>query len=182
MAMSQEHKDALARGRRESRAIKNYLKTIESRKPGRPVTKESLTSRLATVNSKLEGLDDPLKRSGSAPIATRYRGSTGLGEGRGESRSDRGGFRRKCEGVFAAKGHQLHGMAPIWRAGCGAEEGGDSRDPSPLVPTQLGEALVIDTDVMGDLVQHGPANLSLELFVVETHFQMGSPKDHDSVG
>jgi len=62
MAMSQEHKDALARGRRESRAIKNYLKTIESRKPGRPVTKESLTSRLATVNSKLEGLDDPLKR------------------------------------------------------------------------------------------------------------------------
>jgi len=62
MAMSQEHKDALARGRRESRAIKNYLKTIESRKPGRPVTKESLTSRLATVNAKLEGMDDPLKR------------------------------------------------------------------------------------------------------------------------
>ena len=62
MAMSQEHKDALARGRRESRAIKTYLKTIESRKPGRPVTKESLTSRLATVNAKLEGMDDPLKR------------------------------------------------------------------------------------------------------------------------
>ncbi|MDP9495142.1 MAG: hypothetical protein M3P87_07885 [Actinomycetota bacterium] len=62
MAMSQEHKDALARGRRESRAIKNYLKTIESRKPGRPVTKDSLTSRLTTVNSKLEGMDDPLKR------------------------------------------------------------------------------------------------------------------------
>jgi hypothetical protein len=60
--MSQEHKDALARGRRESRAIKNYLKTIESRKPGRPVTKDSLTSRLATVNAKLEGMDDPLKR------------------------------------------------------------------------------------------------------------------------
>jgi len=62
MAMSQEHKDALARGRRESRAIKSYLKTIESRKPGRPITKESLSSRLATVNAKLEGLDDPLKR------------------------------------------------------------------------------------------------------------------------
>ena len=62
MAMSQAHKDALARGRRESRAIKNYLKTIESRKPGRPVTKESLTSRLATVNTKLDGMDDPLKR------------------------------------------------------------------------------------------------------------------------
>jgi hypothetical protein len=62
MAMSQAHKDALARGRKESRAIKSYLKTIESRKPGRPVTKESLTSRLATVNTKLDGMDDPLKR------------------------------------------------------------------------------------------------------------------------
>jgi hypothetical protein len=62
MAMSQAHKDALARGRKESRAIKSYLKTIESRKPGRPVTKESLTSRLATVNTKLGGMDDPLKR------------------------------------------------------------------------------------------------------------------------
>jgi len=62
MAMSQAHKDALARGRKESRAIKSYLKTIESRKPGRPVTKDSLTSRLATVNTKLDGMDDPLKR------------------------------------------------------------------------------------------------------------------------
>jgi len=62
MAMSQEHKDALARGRKESRAIKAYLKTIESRKPGRPVTKDSLNSRLATVNNKLETTDDPLKR------------------------------------------------------------------------------------------------------------------------
>jgi hypothetical protein len=62
MAMSQEHKDALARGRKESRAIKNYLRTIESRKPGRPVTKESLNSRLATVNAKLEADNDPLKR------------------------------------------------------------------------------------------------------------------------
>jgi len=62
MAMSQEHKEALARGRKESRAIKAYLKTIESRKPGRPVTKDSLNSRLATVNNKLESTDDPLKR------------------------------------------------------------------------------------------------------------------------
>ena len=62
MAMSQEHKDALAKGRKESRAIKAYLSTIESRKPGRPVTKQSLESRLARVNSNLEGTDDPLKR------------------------------------------------------------------------------------------------------------------------
>ncbi len=62
MAMSQEHKDALAKGRKESRAIKAYLSTIESRRPGRPVTKQNLESRLARVNSNLESTDDPLKR------------------------------------------------------------------------------------------------------------------------
>ena len=62
MAMSQEHKAALARGRKESRAIKSYLRAIGSRKPGRPVTKESLNSRLGAVNAKLEVVDDPLKR------------------------------------------------------------------------------------------------------------------------
>jgi hypothetical protein len=62
VAMSQEHKDALAKGRKESRAIKAYLSTIESRKRGRPVTKESLEARLARVNSTLDGTADPLKR------------------------------------------------------------------------------------------------------------------------
>jgi hypothetical protein len=60
--MSAEHKAALARGRAESRAIKGYLNALAARKPGRPVTKESLSKRLETVNSKLEGSDDPLQR------------------------------------------------------------------------------------------------------------------------
>ena len=62
MAMSQEHKDALAKGRKESRAIKAYLSTIESRRPGRPVSKQSLEARLAKVNTNLDTVDDPLKR------------------------------------------------------------------------------------------------------------------------
>ena len=61
MDMSQEHKDALAQGRKEARAIKAYLKTIEVRKQGRPVTKESLESRLTRMNEKIDGSDDPLK-------------------------------------------------------------------------------------------------------------------------
>ncbi len=62
MAMSQEHKDALAKGRKESRAIKAYLSTIESRRPGRPVSKQSLEAKLAKVNTNLDTVDDPLKR------------------------------------------------------------------------------------------------------------------------
>lgn len=59
--MSEEHKEALARGRREARAIKAYLKALESRKPGRPVSKESLQKRLEKVSERLESADNPLE-------------------------------------------------------------------------------------------------------------------------
>lgn len=62
MAMSAEHKAALARGRAESRAIKGYLNALAARKPGRPVTKESLQKRLENVNGKLAQASDPLER------------------------------------------------------------------------------------------------------------------------
>jgi len=58
--MSKEHKEALARGRVEARAVKSYLKAIEARKPGRPVTKESLQQRLDQVIGKIEDSDNPL--------------------------------------------------------------------------------------------------------------------------
>lgn len=61
MAMSEEHKAALAQGRKESRAIKAYLEALEARKPGRPVSKESLTKRMEKVNQKLEETENPLE-------------------------------------------------------------------------------------------------------------------------
>ncbi len=62
MAMSTEHKAALAEGRRQSRVIKAYLSALESRRPGRPVTAESLEQRLASLTEKIEAEDDPLRR------------------------------------------------------------------------------------------------------------------------
>lgn len=62
MAMSEEHKAALARGRKEARAIKAYLKAVETKRPGRPVTKESLQARLFSVNQKIGAVDDPLRK------------------------------------------------------------------------------------------------------------------------
>lgn len=61
MAMSEEHKAALAQGRKESRAIKAYLEALEARKPGRPVSKESLDKRKQKVEEKLEESDNPLE-------------------------------------------------------------------------------------------------------------------------
>lgn len=62
MAMSDEHKAALAQGRKEARAIKAYLNVLSARRPGRPVSKGSLTQRLDRVNKKLDATDDPLER------------------------------------------------------------------------------------------------------------------------
>ena len=64
MAMSDEHKAALAEGRAQARAIKAYLEALGDRRPGRPVTVESLEAKLRRLDTKIEGEDDPLKRVG----------------------------------------------------------------------------------------------------------------------
>ncbi len=61
MEMSQDHKDALAQGRKEARAIKAYLKVLEGRKSGRPITRENLEKRIRRINEKVEVSDDPLR-------------------------------------------------------------------------------------------------------------------------
>ncbi|MDP8958003.1 MAG: hypothetical protein M3N51_02115 [Actinomycetota bacterium] len=60
--MSQEHKDALAQGRRESRAVKRYLEAIGSKKRGRPVSSDRLQEKLDNLEKRIEMESDPLKR------------------------------------------------------------------------------------------------------------------------
>lgn len=62
MAMTDEHKAALAEGRAQARAIKSYLSALSHRRPGRPVTRESLQARLHRVTSKIQDADDPLAK------------------------------------------------------------------------------------------------------------------------
>lgn len=62
MTMSDEHKAALAEGRVQARAIKGYLAALGNRRPGRPVTKESLTERLDRLSDKITSEEDPLAR------------------------------------------------------------------------------------------------------------------------
>ncbi len=61
MAMSDEHRAALKRGRQEAAAIRRYLEAVASRKPGRPVTAESLRKRLDKIEQQLAEEDNPLK-------------------------------------------------------------------------------------------------------------------------
>ena len=61
--MSEDHKEALAIGRAEGRAVRAYLEALESSKPkrGRKRTKDSIKSRLTKIDDELEAAD-PLRR------------------------------------------------------------------------------------------------------------------------
>lgn len=61
MAMSEEHKAALAQGRREARAIKLYLEALGKRRPGRPVTPDTLKKKIADLAKRLDAERDPLR-------------------------------------------------------------------------------------------------------------------------
>jgi hypothetical protein len=62
MAMSKEHKAALAQGRLEARSVKNYLASLGPKKRGRPITNDSLQKKLSEIDSKLQTESNPLKR------------------------------------------------------------------------------------------------------------------------
>lgn len=61
--MSDSHKQALAEGREQGRAVRRYLEALEAHKPkrGRKRTPESIQKRLAMIDQKLPSAD-PLSR------------------------------------------------------------------------------------------------------------------------
>jgi len=61
--MTDEHKQALALGREQGRAVRRYLEALEANKPkrGRKRTPESIGKRLADIEAKLAAAD-PLTR------------------------------------------------------------------------------------------------------------------------
>lgn len=62
-AMSEEHKEALARGRQEGRAVRGYLAALEqASRPGRRVSKDELERRMVTVREQIAAESDPVKR------------------------------------------------------------------------------------------------------------------------
>jgi hypothetical protein len=61
--MSDAHKAALAEGREQGRAVRQYLEALEAHKPkrGRKRTADSVQKRLATIEERLPDAD-PLTR------------------------------------------------------------------------------------------------------------------------
>ncbi len=62
-SMSDEHKAALALGRKQGRAVRRYLEALQQHRPrrGRKRTRESVERRLAAVEERLQAAE-PLER------------------------------------------------------------------------------------------------------------------------
>ena len=62
-SMTAEHKEALAAGRTESKAVKDYLNALEANRPkrGRRRTPESIDRRLAALNEQIPAAE-PFQR------------------------------------------------------------------------------------------------------------------------
>lgn len=62
-AMSEEHKKALAKGRAQARAVKEYLAAREAEsKRGPKMTPDKLRDRITTTRQAIDGEDDPARR------------------------------------------------------------------------------------------------------------------------
>ncbi len=62
-AMSKEHKEAMARGRRQARAVRNYLEALErGKKRGPKLTEEKLERRIEKTSAEIEAESSPQKR------------------------------------------------------------------------------------------------------------------------
>ena len=61
--MTKEHKEALAEGRRQGRAVRDYLEALEQHRPkrGRKRTPESIRKQLQRINDDLDSAD-PVKK------------------------------------------------------------------------------------------------------------------------
>ena len=61
--MSDEHKAALAKGREQGRAVREYLAALsEEKKPGRKVDPETLAQKITQVQEQIVSEPDPAKR------------------------------------------------------------------------------------------------------------------------
>ncbi len=61
--MSDEHKAALAKGRQQGRAVRDYLAALnEEKKPGRRVDPDTLAQKITHVQDQIARETDPAKR------------------------------------------------------------------------------------------------------------------------
>lgn len=61
--MSDEHKAALAKGRAQGKAVRDYLSALEQeRRPGRKLDRATIEARIPEIQQQIDQEEDPAKR------------------------------------------------------------------------------------------------------------------------
>lgn len=64
--LTKEHQEALARGRRQAKVVRDYLDALEADQsrgaPGRPSDPDAVREKIADYEKRIEDEDDPLRR------------------------------------------------------------------------------------------------------------------------
>ncbi|MEX2420870.1 MAG: hypothetical protein WD670_03530 [Actinomycetota bacterium] len=61
--MTENHKAALAKGRTQGRAVRDYLAALDAdRKPGRRLDRATIEGRIADIQARIDAEADPAKR------------------------------------------------------------------------------------------------------------------------
>ncbi len=61
--LTEEHKEALAKGRRQARAVRAYLQALETgQQPGRPVDRHAVAKRIEQLQAEIYQETSPVKR------------------------------------------------------------------------------------------------------------------------
>jgi hypothetical protein len=61
--MTDAHKDALAKGREQGRAVRNYLAALEREsRPGRRLSEQEVKDKVSSLHQQIEEEDNPAKR------------------------------------------------------------------------------------------------------------------------
>ncbi|MGH9115093.1 MAG: hypothetical protein ACRDWW_04605 [Acidimicrobiales bacterium] len=104
-SMSAEHKRALAIGREESRAVRNYLEALEAHKPkrGRRRTAAGIQARLRNIDAGLADAD-PLTRVHLAQERINLLAELATKENTVDMKSLEDGFVKAAKGYGARKG------------------------------------------------------------------------------
>lgn len=62
-AMTDEHKAALAKGRSQAKAVRDYLEALEkSSRPGRRLSRDEIAEKIQQAQEQAESVEDPAKR------------------------------------------------------------------------------------------------------------------------
>ena len=111
MAMSAEHKAALAAGRREARAIKAYLDSLGNRRRGRPVTAESLAKRVKDLEKRIANERNSLRAIDLRQARTEAEQSLSAAQGTADRSKLEADFARYARAYSKRKGISY----AVWR-------------------------------------------------------------------